>query len=1435
MYLHKIRLNRGPGISWKYDPREPLPPWVSQLPEDSHKYPGRGSNFQTFAAHHATDREPYYGGPRRGELQDAEAATFSVPEYQPPPPPPPQYTPPQVPRKGFLPPLHASINARIINDTAKVSVTHLFLNENDHVIPKASYTFPLPPGCTVSEFVCRLGKDKILKGKVESKKKAVETFNNAVRQYRSAGLLEKQNDEIFTTTLGNIPAHCRLKVEISFIVLLPYNFEEGNGLTTFRLPVYIAPRFGTPPPGVAEALGESTKLNSLSIDIDVLAPENILSIESATHDVAIEMGAGERVCQTWEEFLQAEQKENGKSAHVRLGQTLSHLDRDFELRIKTKPEASLEEPQAFVETHPEFPNHKAVMLTIPPEFLLREIPGEKTVSNGEIIFLADRSGSMSDKIAPLKSAMEFFLKGIPKERHFNIFSFGSKYESLWDESNAYTSGNLEEALEHVRSDFRSNMGGTYLLPALKAVVAAKGNFQSVDIITLTDGEVWNLEDTLDYVEEIAKKTEGRVRFFCLGIGNAVSHALVEGIAKRGGGYSEIIPLAREGGWESRVVATLSAALKPHVSVVDIKLDNQKDWDTQDATSESDQKGNYLVQSCKMMQCPARGLDSSPFMRNRIFMLFESLDPKYPLSGINFIITKPGRDPVTKWVPIKHLKLPDSTIHRLAARALMEGLGRGECHMNFNDDGATISARERRGLLKGEGERLGCKWSLVSEWTSFVAVEEQFEAKDASRDAFIDEDNFVETTFKDDSDLLLAPRGTQTAGTASIEASTENTIESAPAKKIADDDFVAAEEVDLVMPMSGMAPTILDGDDSDASSDFAEETGSDWSSSNERLDSLLVKLKSSHGGRRARARERASTAQQNKPSSYYASNSSKPPGQFRATSYASSSLSVPIGEGIPTRALVDSLPPSSPPSRSGPDVEKQKYLINTKRERLSALKAQRCLRIVNQSIGGRSGRSTGGAEENSIDGSSSNESSDGLSIAEDLDSERFTSDAHKHRKAPSKRRSAIIRCFPNSISGDDSDFIPHDSEIGYSEENTTEKRGTEIQATLSGVVAVQSRSRARLREDDFDARISAPATEYDDISVKEWSRRRNCASARDSDTESRAKILLDSLINVELPSVQRPKASGSNVVSDHVGQPKSFKARQSGPLPEIFSFCESSKSVDLNSLVPSRSAYSMENTLPSQNEERSRDSTRQLEAALKARSALYDVANTAPIIVGPVSEEKCQQMFVTRLLAFQKFDGEFGIPSAEIANFLGLDFSDAIKKISTGIETDCGLWDTAELPQIALAVAIVALLEAHLPSQKTLWMLMVEKAKDFIRTYVVDVDPVIDNAKATIKDIQFYLGPTGSVVKKPEPVVEPAADSQDRTTSDQTAGKNPPTADSFSVANQVITAGEATGAPLKTLESDIKLDSIPRSETETLENENSKPTAVSFSGVASVEG
>jgi len=471
--------------------------------------------------------------------------------------------------RNHLPPLSVSLVAKIVHDTAKISVTQLFSNTTANTIRKGAYTFPLPAGCTVTSFSCRIGRNRIVRAKVKPKQQAHDAFDDAVRKDRTAGLLEQNNPEIFTTTLGNIPPNTRLKAEISFVTLLKCKFSDNCRTTTLTIPTYIAPRYGAPPSGIQNETTTSTP-QSLSIQLEVVAADQIQTVSSRTHSVTVEWRVGRIAYRSWEEFTAADGTNDAVTALVKLTDGPTSLDRDFVLEIVTQPQHGLEAPQACLEVHPSFQNHKAVMLTIPPKIMLPS--DEPTVGDREIIFVADRSGSMEDKMAALKSAMKFFLKSIPQSRVFNIWCFGSMHTSLWPASHEYSEQTLQTALAYVSRNFYANMGGTELLAALKALVQTTDSFRNVDIIILTDGQVWRLDETIGFVQDTRRRTEGRLRFFSLGIGDAVSHALVEGIAKAGGGYAEVIPAASQGGWEDRMVTMLQAASTGHIGSLQIEFD-----------------------------------------------------------------------------------------------------------------------------------------------------------------------------------------------------------------------------------------------------------------------------------------------------------------------------------------------------------------------------------------------------------------------------------------------------------------------------------------------------------------------------------------------------------------------------------------------------------------------------------------------------------------------------------------------------------------------------------------------------------------------------------------------------------------------------------------------------------------------------------------------
>jgi len=195
------------------------------------------------------------------------------------------------------------------------------------------------------------------------------------------------------------------------------------------------------------------------------------------------------------------------------------------------------------------------MVTLVPKFTLP--PGTKP----EIVFVVDRSGSMTDHMGPLKSSLGVFLKSLPVGVKFNICSFGSKHSFLWKKSKSYSAESFEEANRYVQS-MQADFGGTEILPPIKCTLSRRYVDLPLEIMLLTDGEIWSPETLFEYVEQATAK--GDVRLFSLGIGQDVSHALVEGMARVGRGFAQNVSDEREG-IEGKVVRMLRGGLSAHVN------------------------------------------------------------------------------------------------------------------------------------------------------------------------------------------------------------------------------------------------------------------------------------------------------------------------------------------------------------------------------------------------------------------------------------------------------------------------------------------------------------------------------------------------------------------------------------------------------------------------------------------------------------------------------------------------------------------------------------------------------------------------------------------------------------------------------------------------------------------------------------------------------
>ena len=295
--------------------------------------------------------------------------------------------------------------------------------------PSTRYAFPLYDGVSVVDFYCQVG-ERTIYGLVKEKNEAKKTYEEAKARGENAALLEQLPDaaDVFTTTISNIPQGASVQVTIKYVQELKHDAEVDG--VRLNIPTSIAPRYGSYSDFLHKAPEQiDSKGMKITVDIDMIGGTSIKKIISPSHPIQVTLGSLSSSTEDEDQSL------SRGSATLALGTV--ELEQDFVLQVVAKDVGA---PQAILETHPTLPNQRALMATLVPKFSLKS---EKP----EIILIADRSGSMQGPpMTTLKAALKVFLKSIPLGCTFNICSFGSQHQFLWDKSELYDEDTLAKAL-----------------------------------------------------------------------------------------------------------------------------------------------------------------------------------------------------------------------------------------------------------------------------------------------------------------------------------------------------------------------------------------------------------------------------------------------------------------------------------------------------------------------------------------------------------------------------------------------------------------------------------------------------------------------------------------------------------------------------------------------------------------------------------------------------------------------------------------------------------------------------------------------------------------------------------------------------------------------------------------------------------------------------
>ncbi|KAJ3590777.1 hypothetical protein NHX12_008726 [Muraenolepis orangiensis] len=444
------------------------------------------------------------------------------------------------------------VEVAVRDHVATVSATLLYENGEQSPI-EAVFIFPLPGDAAVCHFSAKIGQSEVV-AEVREKQKAREEYDDALSSGQQAFLLEEseQSPDVFSLSVGSLPPGESASIRLEYVTELAVQADDG---LRFCLPAVLNPRYqprgedgggGTLSCGPGTSVPASLVPYSLTLSASVCSPRPIDKVESNCSLDPVQ-------------YLDQQQTR----ATVKLASG-HKFDRDVELLLYYK-DAHL--PTAVVEagrpsaTPGSLMGDPVVMLSLYPEF--SPLAMSSMTKSGEFLFVIDRSGSMDCpmgtagpsqmRIDSAKETLLLLLKSLPIGCHFNIYSFGSSYTHIFPNSVVYSQKTMDEALKEIKG-MKANMGGTEILEPLKHI------FKQPCIPSQP--------------RQLLSSRTGRC--FSFGIGEGASTALINGLAKEGGGHAQFISGADR--MQPKVMQSLRYALQP--AVVDISVT----WDVPEGVS-----------------------------------------------------------------------------------------------------------------------------------------------------------------------------------------------------------------------------------------------------------------------------------------------------------------------------------------------------------------------------------------------------------------------------------------------------------------------------------------------------------------------------------------------------------------------------------------------------------------------------------------------------------------------------------------------------------------------------------------------------------------------------------------------------------------------------------------------------------------------------------
>ena len=519
----------------------------------------------------------------------------------------------------IMPLTNIEIKGSIINRFAKIQLIHYYFNPTDKYLDTV-YKFPRSlmqvfdgikidyDGKIIEGVIGETAKiDKIYEEQVEQGKTVAKT--NPIRTTSS-----QTQFDLLETKIGNIAPNKEIKVCFSFIQML--DISQNKKYRLF-IPFVLTPRY-IPSQNILDLLSKMIYNQNIRYDCQDKAQltkanfDTLKALKNNSKLKFIKREGNDNLYYTYNVNLLIHSsrdiqniysptsnviftQKNPKFYQVSLDSTQLNIPEEnlvIEYQIK---DSDLYKPESIIMKHPLYEHDYALFYSFNPlQMMKNRLANEVTdydfeaASNpiltiddnnpkldienfaGNFVFIVDRSGSMwGDRIEMAKESLIYFLKSLPNTKSkFNIISFGSTYQTIFQNFVDITEDNINKAMEE-SNKFGADLGGTELIqPLIYLENCLKDNNSPTRIFILTDGAVFNTNECLQKIEQIGNKRD--IRFFSLGIGSGCDEILVKGMSMKGNGKPEFVQNAEE--ITDKVIFLLEESMRYYLKNLNVKFE-----------------------------------------------------------------------------------------------------------------------------------------------------------------------------------------------------------------------------------------------------------------------------------------------------------------------------------------------------------------------------------------------------------------------------------------------------------------------------------------------------------------------------------------------------------------------------------------------------------------------------------------------------------------------------------------------------------------------------------------------------------------------------------------------------------------------------------------------------------------------------------------------